>query len=322
MCGYRRPRGARLAGPGAAGGGTGSSLVRDIAATASSLPERPIPGPEKRSRHDYGNACGSVGHQGAPAEDLGQRRLRRYRLPYRAGQRAAADAADLQAGWEVLDVACGNGNATLAAARSGTHAVGIDYVPELLQGGRARAVTEGLDAEFRLGDIEDLPVADGYFDAVLSVFGVMFAPDHQMAANEIIRAARPGGTVGLASWTPDGFIGQMFGVITRHVPGPPAVASPLLWGTQEHLSGLFGASVADAESVQRTCTWRFTSPEEFVWFFRRWYGPALKAFEVLDQDGRAALTHDLAQLARYWSRNDGGGIAIPAAYLETIITLR
>ena len=130
-----------------------------------------------------------------------------------------ADAADLQAGWQVLDVACGNGNATLAAARSGTHAIGIDYVPGLLEDGRARAVAEGLDVEFRLGDTEDLPVADGSFDAVLSVFGAMFTPDHQRAADEIIRAARPGGTVGLASWTPDGFIGQMFGVITRHVPG-------------------------------------------------------------------------------------------------------
>ena len=189
----------------------------------------------------------------------------------------------------MLDVACGNGNATLAAARSGTHAVGIDYVPELLEDGRARAVAEGLDVEFWLGDAEDLPVPDGSFDAVLSVFGVMFAPDHQRAADEIIRATRPGGTVGLASWTPDGFIGQMFSVITRHVPGPPGVASPLLWGTEQHLSGLFGAVVADARSVQRTCTWRFTSPEEFVWFFRRWYGPTLKAFEVLDEDGRAAL---------------------------------
>jgi ubiquinone/menaquinone biosynthesis C-methylase UbiE len=233
-----------------------------------------------------------------------------------------ADAADLRAGWEVLDVACGNGNTTLAAARSGTHAVGIDYVSELLEGGRERAVAEGLDVEFRLGDAEDLPVADGYFDAALSVFGAMFAPDHQMAANEIIRAARPGGTVGLASWTPDGFIGQMFGVITRHVPGPPSIASPLLWGTEQHLSELFGASVADAESVRRTCTWRFTSPEEFVWFFRRWYGPALKAFEALEQDGRAALAHDLAQLARDWGRHHDGGIAIPATYLETIITLR
>jgi len=233
-----------------------------------------------------------------------------------------ADAADLQAGWQVLDVACGNGNAALAAARCGTHALGIDYVPELLEGGRERAVAEGLDVEFRLGDTEDLPVADGSFDAVLSVFGAMFAPDHQRAANEIIRAARPGGTVGLASWTPDGFIGQMFGVISRHVPGPPGVASPLLWGTEQHLSDLFGALAADARSVQRTCTWRFTSPEEFVWFFRRWYGPALKAFEVLEEDGRAGLAHDLSQLARRWDRNHGGSIAIPATYLETILTLR
>ena len=233
-----------------------------------------------------------------------------------------ADAADLTAGWEVLDVACGNGNATLAAARSGTHAVGIDYVPGLLEDGRARAAAEGLDAEFWLGDTEDLPVQDGSFDAVLSVFGVMFAPDHQRAADEIIRASRPGGTVGLASWTPDGFIGQMFGVITRHVPGPPGVASPLLWGTEQHLSDLFGVMVADARSVQRTCTWRFTSPEEFVWFFRRWYGPALTAFEVLDDNGRAALAADLAQLARHWDRNHGGSIAIPATYLETVLTLR
>jgi ubiquinone/menaquinone biosynthesis C-methylase UbiE len=233
-----------------------------------------------------------------------------------------ADAADLQAGWRVLDIACGNGNATLAAARSGTHAVGIDYVPGLLEDGRARAVAEGLDVEFRLGDAEDLPVPDGSFDAALSVFGVMFAPDHQRAANEIIRVTRPGGTAGLASWTPDGFIGQMFGVITRHVPAPPGVPSPLLWGTEQHLSGLFGAATADAESVQRTYTWRFTSPEEFVSFFRRWYGPALKAFEALDRDGRLALAADLAQLARHWNQDGGGSIAIPATYLETIITLR
>src|SRR6516165_3333887 len=233
-----------------------------------------------------------------------------------------ADAADLQAGWEVLDVACGNGNATLAAARSGTHALGIDYVPELLEGGRARAVAEGLGVEFRLGDTEDLPVADEYFDAVLSVFGAMFAPDHQRAANEIVRAVRPGGTVGLASWIPDGFIGQMFGVITRHVPGPPGVASPLLWGTEQHLSDLFGAAAAKTRSVQRTYTWRFTSPEEFPAFFRRWYGPALKAFEALDDNGQAALAADLANLARRWDQNHGGSIAIPAAYLETILTLR
>src|SRR5262252_318190 len=233
-----------------------------------------------------------------------------------------ADAADLKAGWEVLDVACGNGNTTLAAARSGTYALGIDYVPELLEGGRMRAVAEGLDVEFRLGDAENLPVDEESYDAVLSVFGAMFAPDHQRAADEIVRAARPGGTVGLASWTPDGFIGQMFGAIARHVPGPPGVASPLLWGTDEHLHGLFGPAAADARSVQRTFTWRFTSPEEFVSFFRRWYGPALKAFETLDDSRRTALAADLAQLARDWDRNHGGSIAIPATYLETVLTLR
>ena len=234
-----------------------------------------------------------------------------------------ADAADLRAGWKVLDVACGNGNATLAAARSGTRALGIDYVHELLEGGRGRAMAEGLDVEFRLGDAEDLPVPDASFDAVLSVFGAMFAPDHQRAAGEIIRVTRPGGTVGLASWTPDGFIGEMFGVITRHVPGPSGVPSPLLWGTEQHLSGLFGPAIADARSVERTCTWRFTSAEEFVTFFRRWYGPTLKAFEAAGDDGRDALAADLADLARRRDRNDdGGSIAIPASYLETVLTLR
>ena len=233
-----------------------------------------------------------------------------------------ADAADLKAGWQVLDVACGNGNAALAAARSGTHALGIDYIPELLEGGRARAVAEGLDVEFRLGDIEDLPVEDGSFDAVLSVFGAMFAPDHQRAADEIIRAARPGGTVGLASWTPDGFIGQMFGVIARHVPAPPGVASPLLWGTEQHLSDSVRRGGRRRPIRTSNLHLAIHLPEEFTAFFRRWYGPALKAFEVLDDNGRAALAADLADLARRWDRNHGGSIAIPATYLETIITLR
>ncbi len=234
-----------------------------------------------------------------------------------------ADAADLRAGWHVLDVACGNGNATLAAARSGAHALGVDYVPELLEDGRGRALAEGLDVEFRLGDAEDLPVPDASFDAVLSVFGTMFAPDHRRTADEVIRVTRPGGTVALASWRPDGFLGEMFRVITRHVPGPPGVASPLLWGTEQHLADLFGDAAAELRSVERTCTWRFTAPGEFTDFFRRWYGPTLKAFEALDEAGRSALEADLTGLARQWDRNrDGGGVAIPATYLETVLTLR
>lgn len=233
-----------------------------------------------------------------------------------------ADAADLRAGWRVLDVACGTGNATLAAARSGTHVLGVDYVPELLEDGRKRAAAEGLDVEFRLGDAEDLPAGDSSFDAVLSVFGVMFAPDHQRAAGQIARVTRPGGTVALASWTPDGFVGEMFGVITQHVPGPPGVASPMLWGTEQHLTGLFGTAVADARSARHTCTFRFTSAEEFVAFFGRWYGPTVKAFEVLGENGRAALAADLTHLARRRDRNHGGSIAIPGTYLQTILTLR
>jgi SAM-dependent methyltransferase len=233
-----------------------------------------------------------------------------------------AESSDLRAGWRVLDVACGNGNATLAAARSGTYALGIDYVPQLLEDGRGRAAAEGLDVEFRLGDAEELPVKTGTFDAVLSVFGTMFAPDHQRTADEIVRVTRPGGTVGLASWTPEGFIGQMFRVITSHLPAPAGVASPLLWGTEEHLVELFRPSLCDIRSQERDCVWRFTSPEEFVSFFRRWYGPTLTAFEALDDAGRAALATDLADLARSFDRNrDGGSIAIPATYLESVISL-
>jgi ubiquinone/menaquinone biosynthesis C-methylase UbiE len=236
---------------------------------------------------------------------------------------ALADAAELRAGWRVLDVACGNGNATLAAARSGTRALGVDYVAELLEGARSRAVAEGLDVDFRLGDAEDLPVDDGGFDAVLSVFGAMFAPDHERTAGEIVRAARPAATVGLASWTPDGFIGEMFTVITAHVPPPPGVASPLLWGTEKHLVDVFGAAVAEIRSVERPCVFRFTSADEFVAFFRRWYGPTLKAFEALDEAGRAALTTDLTDLIHRWDHHrDGGSVAVRSSYLESILTLR
>ena len=233
-----------------------------------------------------------------------------------------AESADLRAGWRVLDVACGNGNATLAAARSGTQVVGVDYVPELLEDGRVRAAAEGLDVEFRVGDAEALPLESGSVDAVLSVFGTMFAPDHRKTADEVVRVTRTGGTVALASWTPDGFIGQMFRVITSHVPAPAGVASPLLWGTEKHLLELFGPAVDSIRSVERDCVWRFTSPAEFVTFFRRWYGPTLKAFEALDDVGRTALAEDLADLARQHDRNgDGGSIAMPATYLETVLTL-
>ena len=233
------------------------------------------------------------------------------------------DNADLRAGWRVLDVACGNGNAALAAARCDTQVVGVDYVPALLEGGRARAVAEGLDVTFVDGDAENLPAEDNSYDAALSVFGTMFAPDHRRTAAEILRVTRPGGRIGLVSWTPDGFIGQLFKIVTKYVPPPAGVQSPLLWGTEKHLAGLFGDAVTDVRHVERAYVWRHRTPEDLVAFLRRWYGPTLKAFEALDEPGRAAFAADLADLARRLDRNaDGGSIAVPSTYLETVFTVR
>ena len=232
------------------------------------------------------------------------------------------ETADLHAGWRVLDVACGNGNATLAAARSGTTAVGVDYVPALLESARERAVAEGLDAQFHAGDAEALPFGDNEFDAALSVFGAMFAPDHRRTAAEIARVTRPGGRIALASWTPDGFIGQMFGIVSRYVAPPTGVASPLLWGTEEHLADLFGEHISEANSTQRTYTFRFTSAQDYVAYFRRWYGPTLKAFEALDAADQRKLAADLTDLALEYDARRSGDVAIRSTYLETVLTLK
>ncbi|HEX5018457.1 MAG TPA: class I SAM-dependent methyltransferase [Actinomycetes bacterium] len=234
-----------------------------------------------------------------------------------------AEAADLRAGSLVLDVACGSGNAAIAAARHGTRVIGVDYVPELLEDGRARAEVEGLDVEFQLGDAEDLPLDDNSVDAVLSVYGSMFAPDHERTASEMVRVARPGATVALASWTPTGFIGEMFTVISAHVPPPAGVQSPMLWGTEDHLMQLFGSAAVDIASTEQTQSFRYRSADEFVEFFRRWYGPTHKAFAALDEDGQQKLHADLGALARRWDTNqDGGAITVQAEYLQSVITLR
>jgi ubiquinone/menaquinone biosynthesis C-methylase UbiE len=229
------------------------------------------------------------------------------------------DAADLQAGWRVLDVATGTGSAALAAARFGCSVVGVDYVPGLLERGRRRAEAEGLRAvELVEGDAERLPVEDAGFDAVLSVFGVMFAPDQEQAARELARSCRPGGTIALASWTPSGFIGEMFQVVGRHVPPPAGLRSPLAWGTQERLQQLLGGSVRSIDTVHRHFTFRYLSPQHFVEFFRIHYGPTLKAFEALEHERREALAADLLDLARRSNRNGSGALAIPAEYLEAV----
>jgi SAM-dependent methyltransferase len=228
------------------------------------------------------------------------------------------EAADLQAGWRVLDVATGTGSAALAAARCGCSVLGVDYVPELLDRGRRRAEAEGFAVELVEGDAERLPVEDAGFDAVLSVFGVMFAPDQEQAASELVRACRPGGTIALASWTPSGFIGEMFRVVGRHVAPPAGLRSPLAWGTPERLQELLGGSVRSIDTMRRQFTFRYLSPQHFVEFFRIHYGPTLKAFEALEPERREALAADLADLARRSDRNGRGALAIPAEYLEVV----
>jgi ubiquinone/menaquinone biosynthesis C-methylase UbiE len=228
------------------------------------------------------------------------------------------DTADLRAGWRVLDVATGSGNAAIAAARLGCVAVGVDYVPALLERGRERAAAEGLAVKLVEGDAEALPFEDASFDAVTSVFGSMFAPDQAQAAGELLRVCRPGGTIALASWTPDSFIGELFRTVAGHVPPPAGVPSPMLWGTEDHLRTLFGERIGSLEVEERTFTFRFRSAEEFVAFFRQWYGPTLKAFSALERQAQDALEQDLVALARRFDRLGGDAVAIPAAYTEAV----
>ncbi len=233
------------------------------------------------------------------------------------------DTADLRAGWRVLDVATGSGNAAIAAARHGCTAVGVDYVPSLLERGRKRAAAEGLAVELVEGDAEALPFPDESFDAVTSIFGTMFAPDHQKTADEVLRVCRPGGTIALGSWTPEGFIGELFRTISRHVPPPAGVQSPMLWGTEAHLRELFGEDISSLEVTERTFTFRFPSADHFVSFFRLWYGPTLKAFDALEGAARDALERDLVSLAERFDRlGTGDAIAIPATYIEAVAIKR
>lgn len=228
------------------------------------------------------------------------------------------DAADLRAGTRVLDVATGSGNAAIAAARLGCDVTGVDYVPELLDRGRERTAAERLEIDYMVGDAEGLPVPHASFDAVISVFGTMFAPDQPRAAAEMARACRSGGRIALASWTPEGFLGEMFRTIARYVPPPAGLASPMIWGTEAGLETLFGDKVDWMIHARRMFSFRFTSPEAFVDYFARHYGPSLKALEAAG-DRREALASDLADLARRFDRLGGdGAVAIEGEYLESV----
>ncbi|MFO1068237.1 MAG: methyltransferase domain-containing protein [Geminicoccaceae bacterium] len=228
------------------------------------------------------------------------------------------EAVDLRAGERVLDVAAGNGNATLAAARRWAEVTSTDYVEGLLERGRERAAAERLPVTFRPADAEALPFADAAFDVVLSSFGVMFTADQERAARELRRVCRPGGRIGLANWTPDGFIGQLFRTIGRHVPPPAGLRSPAQWGTTERLAELFPDGEVDAKP--RVFTFRYRSPAHWLEVFRTWYGPTNRAFAALDPAGQAALESDILALLAAHDQGGGRGLVIPSTYLEVVVT--
>ena len=233
-----------------------------------------------------------------------------------------ADACDLRYDEEVLDVAAGNGNASLAAARRGAVVTSTDYVEDLLKRGAVRAEADGLKIEFRVADAEALPFADASFDAVLSTFGVMFTPDQPKAAAELVRVCRPGGRIGLANWTPEGFIGQLFKVVGRHVPPPAGVQPPSLWGTELHLNQLFADAVTAVSVTRRHFQFRYRSPAHFIEVFRTWYGPVHRAFAALGPDQGAALEHDLTALLVTLNRAGPDSLVVPSEYLEVVLTRR
>jgi len=233
---------------------------------------------------------------------------------------ALCEAAEVSAADRVLDVACGNGNAALAAARRFADTTGLDYVPSLLEAARARAAADGIILELREGDAEALPFPDGAFDVVLSTFGVMFAPDQPQAAREFLRVCKRGGRIGLASWTPDGFVGRFFKCVAAHVPPPAGLRSPMLWGTEDRLAELFGSDVREFRSHRRAFVFRYRSPAHWVEVFRSWYGPVHRAFASLPEVGQRALERELLALLEGMNTARDGSLAVPATYLETVLT--
>jgi len=229
------------------------------------------------------------------------------------------EAADVRSNERVLDVAAGNGNATLAAARRFADVTSTDYVASLLERGRERAEADRLAVIFQEADAENLPFADASFDVVLSTFGVMFTPNQQRAASEMSRVCRPGGRIGLANWTPDGFIGRLFKTIGKYVPPAPGVKSPALWGTRAHLDTLFG-SQASVAAENKNFVFRYKSPAHWVEIFRTYYGPVLKAFAAIDAEAREALEADLYALLDEFNVATDGTLVVPGEYLEIIIT--
>ena len=232
------------------------------------------------------------------------------------------EALDIRAGQKVLDVAAGNGNATLAAARRWCDVVSTDYVPSLLERGRTRAKADGLSITFKEADAEALDFGDAAFDVVMSTFGVMFTPDQDRAAAELVRVCRSGGKIGLANWTPEGFIGQLFRTLGKHLPPPAGARSPALWGTEARISEMFAASAASITAERRHFNFRYRTPEHFLDVFRSYYGPMLKAFAALDPANQQRLRDDILALIASMNRAHDGTMIVPSEYLEIVIVKR
>ena len=230
------------------------------------------------------------------------------------------ETVDLRSGQRVLDVATGSGITAIAAARRFCEVTGIDYVPALLDRARERAAAEHLHVMFQEGDAENLPFPDASFDAVLSTLGVMFTPDQEQAAHELLRVCRPGGKIGLASWTPDSYIGEVLRTIGKYVPPPAGIKPPVLWGTEERLRDLFGDQVTALQVTRRSFAFRYRSAQHWLETFRTYYGPVHKTFGALEAERQEALANDLIELLQRFDIGAGTGLVVPSDYLEVVAT--
>jgi SAM-dependent methyltransferase len=234
-------------------------------------------------------------------------------------QEELCEAVDVLPGRRVLDVACGAGNGAIAAARRNAEGVGLDYVPALLERARERAAAEGYECEFVEGDAQALPFEDGSFDYVISTFGAMFAPDQEKTAAELLRVCRPGGKIGMANWPPRGLVGGgIFKIAAQHAPPPPGVPPPILWGTEERLRELFGDGISELTVTDRQLNFRYDSPEQWLEYFRTYFGPMITAFARLGEEGAPALERDLLELMRGANRAGDAALVAPADYVEVV----